>query len=165
MLRTASCSPRLQPRACGRLWGITIGRVRAVPGAATARCLPPHVAPDASAWLARPDRRAHRAELLGLAACVLEGRPGVGVDELPLCDVGVGPLNQQARVLTVEQRTGDSGGPEVDAFARVLGDLVVDHDVGDLQPAAGAQDAIDLVENGVLIGHEVDDAVGDHDID
>ena len=49
--------------------------------------------------------------------------------------------------------------------ARVLGDLGVDDDVGELQPAAGAQDAVDLVEHRVLVGHEVDHAVGDHDVD
>jgi hypothetical protein len=41
----------------------------------------------------------------------------------------------------------------------------VDDDVGDLQPAARAQDAIDLPEHGVLVGHQVDHAVGDHDVD
>ena len=56
----------------------------------------------------------------------------MGVDELALGDVGVRPLHQQARVLSLEQRAGDSAGPEVDAFARVLGDLCVDDDIGDL---------------------------------
>ena len=42
---------------------------------------------------------------------------------------------------------------------------MVDDDVGDLQPAARAQDAIDLVEDDVLVGQEVDDAVGDDDVD
>jgi hypothetical protein len=45
-------------------------------------------------------RRAHRAELGGLAARVLERRLRVCVDELALLDVGVRPLDQQARVLT-----------------------------------------------------------------
>ena len=39
------------------------------------------------------------------------------------------------------------------------------HDVGELQSAAGSQDAVDLVEHRVLVGHEVDDPVGDHDVD
>jgi hypothetical protein len=47
-------------------------------------------------------------------------------------DVDVGPLDQQARVLSVEQRPGNSASPEVDPLAGVLGDLVVDHDVSDL---------------------------------
>ena len=41
----------------------------------------------------------------------------------------------------------------------------MDHDVGDLQAPARAQHPVDLVEHRVLVGHEVDDAVGDHDID
>src|SRR5579859_3338709 len=45
-------------------------------------------------------RRAHRSELGGLAARVLERRTRVGVDQLALGDVGVRPLHQQARVLT-----------------------------------------------------------------
>jgi hypothetical protein len=62
-------------------------------------------------------------------------------------------------VLAAEQRAGDSAGPEVDAGAGVLGDLVVDDHVSELHPAAGAQDAVDLVEDGVLVGHEIDHAV------
>jgi hypothetical protein len=52
-------------------------------------------------------------------AGVRERRARVGVDEIALSDVGVGPLNQQARVLAVEQRAGDSARPEIDATARV----------------------------------------------
>jgi hypothetical protein len=112
-----------------------------------------------SAWLGRADRGSHGAELGGLAARVLERRSGVGVDEVALGDVGVGPLDQQARVLAMEQRAGDSARPQIDALARVLGDLVMDDHVGQLQPAAGAQHAVDLVEHGVLVRHEIDDAV------
>jgi hypothetical protein len=51
-----------------------------------------------SAWLGGSDRQSHGTELGGLAACVLERRAGLGVDEVALGDVGVGPLDQQARV-------------------------------------------------------------------
>ena len=94
--------------------------------------MPAAFAPAGSGPLGRADGRAHRAELRGLAAGVLERRARVRVDEVSLLDVRVGPLNQQARVLAFEQRPGNSAGPEVDPVARVLGDLVVDHDVGDL---------------------------------
>jgi hypothetical protein len=47
----------------------------------------------------------------------------------------------------------------------VLGDLVADEDVGELQPPAGLQDAVDLRKDRLLVGHEVDDPVGDHDVD
>jgi hypothetical protein len=90
------------------------------------------------ARLRRPDRRAHRAELGGLATGVLGRRSPIRIDELSLFDVGVCPLNQQARVLSGEQRAGDSASPEVDAIARVLGDFLVDDDIGDLEPAARA---------------------------
>ena len=53
------------------------------------------------------DGRAHRAEFGRLAARVLERRVCVGVDELALGDVGVRPLDQQARVLAGEQRAGE----------------------------------------------------------
>jgi hypothetical protein len=66
------------------------------------------------------DRRAHRAELGRLAAGVLERGSRIGIDELALLDVAVGPLDQQARVLTGEQRPGNSAGPQIDPFARVF---------------------------------------------
>src|SRR5260370_2985561 len=106
------------------------------------------------------NRRAHRAELGGLAARVLEGGARVGIDEVALGDLGVGPLDQQTRMLAFEQRPGASASPEVDALARVLGDLLVDDDVGELQPAAAAQDPVALAEHAVLFGHQVDHAVG-----
>src|SRR5213078_1663472 len=82
------------------------------------------------------DRRAHGAELRGLAPRVLERRARVGVDELALLDVSVTPRDQLPRVLSGQERAGNSAGPEVDALARVLGDLLVDDDVGDLQAPA-----------------------------
>ena len=82
--------------------------------------------------LGRADGRAHGAELRRLAARVLVGGAGVGVDEFALDDLCVGPLDEQARVLSEEQRAGGSGRPEVDSLARVLGDLVVDDDIGQL---------------------------------
>src|SRR5215212_3481076 len=72
----------------------------------------------------------------------LKRRAGVGVDEFAAGDVGVGPLHQQARVLTVEQRAGDSAGPRVDALAGVLGDLMMDDHVGQLQPTARSPHAV-----------------------
>jgi hypothetical protein len=35
-------------------------------------------------------------------------------------------------VLSLEESTGNSPGPEIDAVARILGDLCVDDDVGNL---------------------------------
>src|SRR5690349_6061962 len=61
-----------------------------------------------------PDRGSHRAELRGFAARVLEHRARVGVDQLALGDAGVRPLDQQARVLAMEQRPGNSASPQID---------------------------------------------------
>ena len=99
------------------------------------------------------DRRSHRAELLRLAARVLERRPGVGVDEVALLDVGVAACDQLSRVLSLQESSGNSAGPEVDAVARVLGNLGVDHDIGDLEPPSGSQHAVDLIEHEVLVRH------------
>src|SRR5207248_6402412 len=45
------------------------------------------------------------------------------------------------------------------------GDLSVDHDIGELQAAAGTQDAVDLREHRLLVGNEVDYAVRDDDVE
>ena len=125
--------------------------------------------PDGRALLAGrfrcPDGRAHRAELLGFAAGVFELGARVGVDEVALLDLDVPARDQLPRVLSLEESTGNSPGPEIDAIAGVLRDFRVDDDVGDLQPPAGLEDTVDLVEDGVLVGHEVNDAVGDQYVD
>jgi hypothetical protein len=111
------------------------------------------------------DGRSHRAELGRLAARVLELGAGEGVDRLALRDLAVAEREQDPRVLSLQESSGDSAGPEVDALARVCGDLVADEDVGELESAAGTQDAVDLGEHRILVGDEVDDAVGDHHVD
>jgi hypothetical protein len=111
------------------------------------------------------DGRAHRAELGRLAAGVLELRAGERIDRLALRDLAVAEREQDPRVLSFQESSGDSAGPEVDPLARVLGDLVADEDVGELEPTAGTQHAVDLREHRILVGDEVDDAVGDHDVD
>ena len=40
----------------------------------------------------------------------------------------------------------------------------MDHDVGDLEPAARLEHTLDLREDRVLVGHEVNHAVRDHDV-
>jgi len=68
-------------------------------------------------------------------------------------------------VLSFQKSSGNSAGPEVDALAGVLGDFGADDHVGELETPARAQDAVDLGEHSVLVGHEVDHAVGDDDVD
>jgi hypothetical protein len=62
-------------------------------------------------------------------------------------------------VLSLEERAGDSPSPEIDAPAGVFRDLAVDDDVGELEPAAWAKYAIDLIHDRVLVGDEVEYAV------
>src|SRR5205085_7607890 len=97
------------------------------------------------------DGRSHRAELLGLAARVLERRARVRVHEVALLYVDVATLDQQARVLSLQESSCNSPGPEVDPLPRVLGDLRMDDHVRDLEPPAGAQHAIDLAEHRGLV--------------
>jgi hypothetical protein len=73
-----------------------------------------------SAAFRRADGGSHRAEFGGLPAGVLKRRAGVGIDQLAARDVGVGPLDQQARVLAFEQRPGNSACPQIDPLAGVL---------------------------------------------
>ena len=116
-------------------------------------------------WFRSSDRRAHRAELLGLAAGVLELGARVGVDEITLLYLDVPARDQLPRVLPLEESTGNSPGPEIDPVAGVLGDLGVDHDVRDLQSAAGLEHAVDLVEDRVLVRDQVDDPVRNQYVD
>ena len=60
---------------------------------------------------------------------------------------------------------GDAGRPQRDVAARALDQLALGDDVGDREPAAGAQRARRGAEHARLVGREVDDAVGDHDVD
>jgi len=62
----------------------------------------------------------------------------IGVDQVASRDLEVAHLHQDARVLSFQESSGNSAGPEVDAGAGVLGDLGVDDDVGELQTTAGA---------------------------
>jgi L-seryl-tRNA(Ser) seleniumtransferase len=87
------------------------------------------------------------------------------VDRVALTDLDVAAREQLRRMLPAKQRADDSAGPEVDALASVLGDLVVADDVGELEAATRAEHTIDLGEHRLLVRDEVDDAVGDHDVD
>ena len=62
------------------------------------------------------------------------------------------------------QPTGNSTGPQVDVSHRLGGDGSTVGDVGELQHTARLEHAVDLVEHGALVGAQVDDAVGDHDV-
>src|ERR687887_152785 len=85
---------------------------------------------ERSARLARADGRTHRAELLRLSAGVLEGRPRIGVNQVPLFDVREPERHQLARMLSFQESSGNSPGPEVDVALSLFRDLAVDDDVG-----------------------------------
>src|SRR5437764_14374274 len=87
------------------------------------------------------DGRSHRAELLGLAARVLERGARVRVHEVALLYVGVATLDQQARVLSLQESSGNSPGPEVDPPPRVRGDLRMYDHVRERDPPARAPHA------------------------
>ena len=118
-----------------------------------------------SARLGGPDRRTHCTELLRLSTRVLERRAGVRVYEVSLLNVGEPESHQLARVLSFQESSSNSPGPEVDVALGLLGHRPVDHDIGDLKPATRLQHALYLREHRVLVRDEVDHTVRDHDID
>src|SRR6266498_5172296 len=68
-------------------------------------------------------------------------------------------------VVGVEQGAGDAAGPQCHEVAQRCGQPPAEHDVGDGEPAAGAQYPVGLAQDAVLVHGEVDDAVGDDDVD
>ena len=65
-------------------------------------------------------------------------RTGKHVDKLAPADVLETDLLQDPFPLCVQQSTGNSAGPEVDIVLRVLGNLLLDDDVANLEPATGS---------------------------
>jgi hypothetical protein len=84
----------------------------------------------------------------------------VGLADLDVDQPGV---VQRALELGAGQRAGDAAGPLLHVGARGVVHLRVGDHIGDGEPAAGAQDARGLTDHTVLVGGEVDDAVGDDD--
>ena len=64
-------------------------------------------------------------------------------------------------ILLLGQRSRHAAHPELHARAHIGGDLAPDHDVGDGEPAARLEHAERLGDDLVLVGREIDDAVGD----
>ena len=80
-------------------------------------------------------------------------------------DVGEAGAGEFGGVFGFFESAGDAAGPEFDVAADFGGDLAADDDVGDGEAAAGLEDAEGFGEDAVLVGGEVDDAVGDDDVD
>ena len=79
------------------------------------------------------------AELDRLAACVLELRAHVGVDEIARLDPLEPVLLEPFRVLCLQQSASDSARPEVDVPPAFLADGLLDRHVGDLNPSARSE--------------------------
>ena len=71
----------------------------------------------------------------------------------------------RARWRGARERAGDAAGPLAHVRARRLVHVLVGDHVGDGEAAAGAQHARGLGDHPRLVAGEVDDAVGDHDVD
>ena len=60
---------------------------------------------------------------------------------------------------------GDAADPEFDVAFEFGGDFAADDDIADGEAAAGFEDAEGFAEDAVFVGGEVDDAVGNDDVD
>ena len=105
------------------------------------------------------------AVLQRLAAGVLEGGAGIGVDQLSGLDSLEAVPFEERGVRCFQQRSGDSASPEVDVAPALGADRVLDRHVGDLHPPAGREHPVELGEDRVLVGDQVDDAVRDDDVE
>src|SRR4029077_873033 len=63
-----------------------------------------------------------------------------------------------------EEGAGGAGGPALGIVPRRFGDRARRDDIGDREPTAGAQRTERFAIDGRLVGHEVDDAVGEDDV-
>jgi hypothetical protein len=68
-------------------------------------------------------------------------------------------------VLILLEGAGDAADPEFHALANVSGDFTANDDIGDCQTAAGPEDAEGFTEDAILVARQIDDAVGDDDVD
>src|ERR1035438_3278061 len=86
-----------------------------------------------------------------------EGRHNFDVREAGGCELVL--------VFANNESTGNAAGPQCHQALKVLRDFLLKDDVGDRKKSAVLEDAERLSQDDVLIGSEIDDAVGDDDID
>lgn len=72
---------------------------------------------------------------------------------------------QERHELCLRQRAGDSTSPQVDIATNFVAEFRVEHYVCKLQPTARPQHAADLGKSSLLFWDQVEDAVGDNNID
>ncbi len=104
------------------------------------------------------------AEHLEAAGVVLARGAPERVDRLAHLDLDEPGVGHQLGPLLGRLAAGDAVGPQVDVALRLFRHLPADGDVGELQPTSGTQHPEDLGERGRLVGHEVQHAVGDHQV-
>ena len=113
------------------------------------------------AGLASEERVAVHLEVTSLA---LSERATEGVDRWSDLDVNETGVFEHRLPTRTGQPSGNSAGPEIDVSQRLGWYGATIGDVSELQPPAGAQHAVDLGEDCLLVGAEVDHTVGDHHI-
>src|SRR5215472_14014431 len=68
---------------------------------------------------------------------------------------------REHRELRLGQRAGDACGPQVRVASRLVLELALNGDVGEIKPAAGAEHAVNLAEYPRFVRREIDDTVGE----
>src|SRR5207344_614059 len=81
-------------------------------------------------------------------------------------DVDIGEAGRRKAVVVLGdgQSTGDAADIVASQSAVGRGEVVFGNDVGDAEASAGLEDTECFGEYGGLVGGQVDDAVGDHDV-
>ena len=115
-------------------------------------------------WLSRPPRENGHAARLELLRVTLVLTSREHVDLVRHHDIGEAGLIEEHPPLCIQQSTGNSATPERDVILRVLRDLLMYKDVPDLDAPAGLENTEHFVEDGTLIGTEVDHTVADDDV-
>src|ERR1039458_10867753 len=86
-----------------------------------------------------------------------EGRHNFDVREAGGCELVLVIVNNES--------SGNAASPQCHEALKVIGDFLLKDDVGERKKSAVLEDAERLSQDDVLIGSEIDDAVGDDDID
>src|ERR671930_1727957 len=125
-------------------------------------------------WPPRPDERAHELAVhrwrdrVGIEAGAGEELARV-LDAIDPGRLDVDGLEARLRellpVLTLVERPGHAADPQLDALSDRVRHLAADDHVGDGEPAPRLQDAERLGEDAVLVRREIDDTVGNDDVD
>src|SRR6266851_2526215 len=104
-------------------------------------------------WLLGPDVHALGLELVGLPLPAGAGEGGAPPGDLHGHEAR---LLDRVEVLSLQESAPDSGGPDGDVLPARGRDVLVDHDVGDLEAPARLEHPEGLGEDPVLLGGEGD---------